>query len=73
MTVGAANTQTLLLDQTWTWAGTDDPQYPRASIEEVVQGIPHATVRWYEGARHSIFRDRPEVNRMIRGWILGTA
>jgi pimeloyl-ACP methyl ester carboxylesterase len=51
-------------------AGTDDPQYPRASIEEVVEGIPHATVRWYEGARHSIFRDRPEVNRLIRGWIL---
>ncbi|HZU19759.1 MAG TPA: alpha/beta hydrolase [Gaiellaceae bacterium] len=51
-------------------AGTDDPQYPRASIAEVVEGIPHATVRWYEGARHSIFRDRPEVNQMIRGWIL---
>lgn len=52
-------------------AGTDDPQYPRASIEEVVEGIPHAIVRWYEGARHSIFRDRPEVCRQIRGWILG--
>jgi len=51
-------------------AGTDDPQYPRASIEEVVEGIPHATVRWYEGARHSIFRDKPEVNRQIRGFIL---
>jgi pimeloyl-ACP methyl ester carboxylesterase len=53
-------------------AGTDDPQYPRASIEEVVEGIPHATVRWYEGARHSIFRDRPEVNRQIRGFIRGS-
>ena len=52
-------------------AGTDDPQYPRASIAEVVEGIPHATVRWYEGARHSIFRDRPEVSHLIRGWILG--
>jgi proline iminopeptidase len=102
VTVGADNTETLLLNQTWTWsvavawvggearsmdlrpglgeitaptliaAGTDDPQYPVASIEEVVEGIPHATVRWYEGARHSIFRDRPEVNRMIRGWILGS-
>ena len=52
-------------------AGTDDPQYPRQSIAEVVEGIPHATVRWYEGARHSIFRDRPEVNRLVSGWILG--
>ncbi|MBV8950401.1 MAG: alpha/beta hydrolase [Actinobacteria bacterium] len=52
-------------------AGTDDPQYPRQSIAEVVDGIPHATVRWYEGARHSIFRDRPEVNHLISGWILG--
>ena len=52
-------------------AGTDDPQYPRASIAEVVEGIPHATVRWYDGARHSIFRDRPEVSHLIRGWILG--
>jgi pimeloyl-ACP methyl ester carboxylesterase len=52
-------------------AGTDDPQHPRASVEEVVEGIPHATVRWYDGARHSIFRDRPEVCRLIRGWILG--
>jgi pimeloyl-ACP methyl ester carboxylesterase len=51
-------------------AGTDDPQYPRQSIAEVVEGIPHATVRWYEGARHSIFRDRPEVNHLISGWIL---
>lgn len=101
VTVGAANAETLLLNQTWTWtvavhwvgdeartldlrpglgaitaptliaAGTDDPQYPRASIAEVVEGIPHATVRWYEGARHSIFRDRPEVNHLICGWILG--
>jgi proline iminopeptidase len=51
-------------------AGTDDPQYPRASIEEVVEGIPHASVRWYEGARHSVFRDRPEVSEAIAGWIL---
>ncbi|HEY6963448.1 MAG TPA: alpha/beta hydrolase [Gaiellaceae bacterium] len=50
-------------------AGTDDPQYPRASIEEVVEGIPHATVRWYDGARHSIFRDRPEVCDVITGWL----
>lgn len=54
-------------------AGTHDPQYPRASIAEVVEGIPHATVRWFEGARHSIFRDRPEVCRLIRGWIMGSA
>ena len=52
-------------------AGTDDPTFPRTSIEEVVDGIPHATVRWYDGARHSIFRDRPVVNRQIRDWILG--
>ncbi|HVU78595.1 MAG TPA: alpha/beta hydrolase [Gaiellaceae bacterium] len=51
-------------------AGTADPQHPLASIEEVVEALPHATVRWYEGARHSIFRDRPEVNEQIRGWIL---
>lgn len=50
-------------------AGTEDPQYPRASIEEVVAGIPHATVRWYEGARHSIFRDRPDAMEAIRGWV----
>jgi proline iminopeptidase len=103
VTVGAANAETLLLGQTWTWrvavhwtdteartldlrdglgrievptliaAATDDPSFPRTSIEEVVEGIPHATVRWYEGARHSIFRDRPEVNEHIRGWILRPA
>jgi pimeloyl-ACP methyl ester carboxylesterase len=100
VTVGDANAETLLLNQTWTWtiavhwianeartldlrpglgritaptliaAGTDDPQYPRQSIAEVADGIPHATVRWYEGARHSIFRDRPEVNHLISGWIM---
>jgi proline iminopeptidase len=52
-------------------AGTDDPEYPQASIEEVVEGIPHATAVWHEGARHSVFRDRPEVNGAIRDWIVG--
>ena len=53
-------------------AGTEDPQYPRASIEEVVEGIPHATVRWYDGARHSVFRDRPSVNAAIRSFVTGS-
>jgi pimeloyl-ACP methyl ester carboxylesterase len=51
-------------------AGTDDPQFPRVTIEEVAAGIPHADVRWYEGARHSIFRDAPECNLAIREWIV---
>lgn len=51
-------------------AGTDDPQFPRVSIEEVVDGIPRAEVRWFEGARHSVFRDAPESNAAIRDWIL---
>jgi pimeloyl-ACP methyl ester carboxylesterase len=53
-------------------AGTRDPQYPRASIEEVVEAIPHASVRWYDGARHSVFRDRPSVNSAIRSFVTGT-
>jgi proline iminopeptidase len=51
---------------THVFAGTDDPQCPAASIEEVVEGIPGARVQWFEGARHSVFRDAPESNHLIR-------
>jgi|SRR5581483_3559010 len=50
-------------------AGTSDPQYPTASIDEVVAGIPHARVRWYQGARHSVFRDAPQSMAMIRDFV----
>ena len=50
-------------------AGTDDPQYPVASIEEVVEGIPHASVRWYQGARHAVYRDAPESIRMVKDFV----
>jgi pimeloyl-ACP methyl ester carboxylesterase len=50
-------------------AGTDDPQYPRASIEEVVAGIDGATVTWYEGARHAVFRDVPESVEVVRRFV----
>ena len=45
---------------TYVFAGTDDAQYPAASIEEVVSGIPGANAVWFEGARHSVFRDAPQ-------------
>ena len=50
-------------------AGTDDPQYPVASIEEVIAGIPHASVRWYQGARHAVYRDAPESIRMVKDFV----
>jgi proline iminopeptidase len=40
-------------------AGDADPQYPRASIEEVVDGLRNVHVEWYAGARHSVWRDAP--------------
>jgi proline iminopeptidase len=50
-------------------AGTDDPQYPHASIQEVVEGLPAPEVRWYEGARHAVFRDAPQSMEEIREFI----
>lgn len=50
-------------------AGTDDPQYPTASIDEVVEGLPHVDVRWYLGARHSVFRDAPESMQAVRDFV----
>lgn len=51
-------------------AGTDDPAYPYASIQEVIAGMPGAQVEVFEGARHSVFRDEPEsiaaVERFVR-------
>ena len=58
--LGRISAETLLV------AGTDDPQYPVASIEEVIAGIPHAHVRWYQGARHSVYRDAPESIRVVQ-------
>jgi proline iminopeptidase len=50
-------------------AGTDDPQYPEASIQEVVDGLRDPRVEWYEGARHSVFRDAPESIDVIREFV----
>jgi pimeloyl-ACP methyl ester carboxylesterase len=50
-------------------AGTDDPQYPHASIREVVDALRAPEVRWYEGARHAVFRDAPESMAEIREFI----
>jgi proline iminopeptidase len=46
-------------------AGDADPQYPRASIEEVVDGLRDVRVEWYRGARHSVWRDAPESLELI--------
>jgi proline iminopeptidase len=50
-------------------AGTNDPQAPPASIQEVVDGLPAVQVEWYPGARHSVFRDAPECLDMIREFV----
>ena len=50
-------------------AGTDDPQYPLTSIEEVIEGIPGARVARFAGARHSVFRDAPASLETVRGFI----
>jgi pimeloyl-ACP methyl ester carboxylesterase len=50
-------------------AGTNDPQAPVASIEEVVAGLPGAQVEWFDGARHSVFRDAPECLDVIREFV----
>jgi proline iminopeptidase len=52
--LAAIDTPTLVV------AGDCDPQYPRVSIEEVVDGLPRVRAHWYEGARHSVWRDAPE-------------
>lgn len=52
--IGAIDAPTLVL------AASDDPQYPPASIQEVVDGLRDVRVEHYPGARHSIFRDAPE-------------
>ena len=49
--------------------GTADPQYPVASIEEVAAGIPHAHVRWFEGARHAVYRDAPESIALVKDFV----
>jgi pimeloyl-ACP methyl ester carboxylesterase len=50
-------------------AGDCDPQYPRASIEEVVDGLRDVRVEWYSGARHSVWRDAPESLQAIREFV----
>lgn len=50
-------------------AGDVDPQYPRASIEEVVDGLQDVRVEWYPGARHSVWRDAPESLALIRDFV----
>jgi pimeloyl-ACP methyl ester carboxylesterase len=50
-------------------AGDCDPQYPRASIEEVAEGLRDARVVWYPGARHSVWRDAPQCLDVIRDFV----
>jgi pimeloyl-ACP methyl ester carboxylesterase len=50
-------------------AAGDDPQYPAASIDEVVEGLRHVQVVRYPGARHSIFRDAPESLETVRRFV----
>jgi pimeloyl-ACP methyl ester carboxylesterase len=50
-------------------AGTDDPQYPLASIEEVIDGLAGAQVERYPGARHSVFRDAPQCLEAVRRFV----
>jgi pimeloyl-ACP methyl ester carboxylesterase len=50
-------------------AGTDDPQYPLTSIEEVIEGIPDVRVARFPGARHSVFRDAPASLETVRGFV----
>jgi len=49
--------------------GTEDPQYPREAIEEVVQSLQEVEVAWYEGARHSVFRDAPDSIDAVRRFV----
>src|SRR4051794_19728872 len=49
--------------------GTDDPQYPREAIEEVVQSLQAVEVAWYVGARHSVFRDAPDSIDVVRRFV----
>ena len=50
-------------------AGTDDPQYPLASIEEVIEGLGEVDVQRYPGARHSVFRDAPQCLEAVRRFV----
>jgi proline iminopeptidase len=52
--LGSIEAPTLVL------AGSHDPQYPPASITEVIDGLRDVCVEHYPGARHSVFRDAPE-------------
>jgi pimeloyl-ACP methyl ester carboxylesterase len=49
--------------------GTDDPQYPRDAIEEVVAALPDAEAHWFEGARHALFRDAPAAIDVVRRFV----
>ena len=62
--LGVIHAPTLVL------AGTHDPQYPPASIDEVLRGLRAPEVRWYEGARHALFRDAPETLDAVREFIV---
>jgi pimeloyl-ACP methyl ester carboxylesterase len=53
-------------------AGDADPQYPRASIEEVVGGLRDVRAEWYPGARHSVWRDAPASLELIREFVTAT-
>jgi len=52
--LGSIEAPTLVL------AASHDPQYPPASIAEVIDGLRDVCVEHYPGARHSVFRDAPE-------------
>jgi proline iminopeptidase len=54
---------------TFVVAGDSDPQYPRASIEEVVDGLRDVRVEWFPGARHSVWRDAPASLGLIREFV----
>jgi pimeloyl-ACP methyl ester carboxylesterase len=51
-------------------AGDADPQYPRTSIQEVVDGLRDVRVEWYPGARHSVWRDAPRSLELIRDFVV---
>jgi pimeloyl-ACP methyl ester carboxylesterase len=50
-------------------AGDADPQYPSASIDEVIEGLPDVRAARYPHARHSVFRDAPDSFAVIRDFV----
>jgi pimeloyl-ACP methyl ester carboxylesterase len=52
-------------------AGADDAYSPAASVQEVVDGLPNARYRRYEGGRHSLFRESPQAIADVKEYIAG--